>query len=151
MAVFAPFTTQALKRDGAHTLFTSKDFPGAIPDHLAVSRKLVDERPADVQKLIDAWFMTLDYIKANPDKAIAIMSKRAGVSTDDYKSYDAGTTLFSAADDSKAFEAGSTRASLQFAATDISKFLLDSGLIKQQPDLSKLFDPQFITAYAAKH
>ncbi len=85
VGVFAPFTTQALKREGSHTLFTSKDFPGAIPDHLTISRELLDERPDDVQKLIDAWFLTLDYIKKNPDKAIDIMAKRAGVSVDEYK------------------------------------------------------------------
>ena len=32
VGVFAPFTTQALQREGSHVLFTSADFPGAIPD-----------------------------------------------------------------------------------------------------------------------
>jgi len=148
VAVFAPFTTQALKREGSHTLFTSKEYPGAIPDHLVVSRKLLDQRPADVQKLIDAWFLTLDYIKKNPDKAIDIMAKRAGVSTAEYKSYDAGTTLFSMEDNMKAFAPGNSRASLPFAANDISKFLSDSGLIDKQPDLSKLFEPRFVNDHS---
>lgn len=38
VAVFAPFTTQALRRSGSKELFSSKDFPGAIPDHLVVNR-----------------------------------------------------------------------------------------------------------------
>ena len=38
VGAFAPFTTQALKRSGSKVLFTSKDFPGSIPDHLVVSR-----------------------------------------------------------------------------------------------------------------
>ncbi len=54
VGVFAPFTTEALKREGAHTLFSSKDYPGAIPDHLVVSRKLVDERAADFKNLVNA-------------------------------------------------------------------------------------------------
>ena len=36
--------------------------------------------------------MTVDFIKTNPDKAIAIMAKQAGVSVAEYKEYDAGTT-----------------------------------------------------------
>lgn len=32
VGVFAPFTNQALKRPGSKELFSSKDFPGAIPD-----------------------------------------------------------------------------------------------------------------------
>jgi NitT/TauT family transport system substrate-binding protein len=147
VGVFAPFTTQALKRSGSHALFTSKQFPGAIPDHLVVSRKMLTERPADVQKLVNAWFKTLDYIKANPDKSVAIMSKRAGVSAAEYKEYDAGTTLFSATDNTKAFSAGKDYTSLGFAGVEISKFLLDSGFTKSQPDLAKLFEPKFVAAY----
>ncbi len=151
VGVFAPFTTEALKRAGSHTLFSSKDYPGAIPDHLVVSRKLMTDRPADVQKIINAWFMTLDYVKANPDKAVAIMAKRAGVSAEEYKSYEAGTTLFSLADNTKAFASGSTRANLAFAADEISKFLVDNEFIKEPVAAAKLFEPKFVADYATKH
>ncbi len=151
VAVFAPFTTEALKRDGSHTLISSKDFPGAIPDHLVVSKKLLDSRPADVQKLVDAWYLTLQYIKDNPAKAADIMAKRAGVSADEYKSYNAGTTIFTVADNTKAFSPGTDRTSLDFAAKDISKFMLDTALIKNEVNLSKLFNSSFIKTYADKH
>ena len=150
VGVFAPFTTQALKREGAHTLFSSKDFPGAIPDHLVVSRALVTSRPDDVQKLIDAWFKTLDYMKANPDKAVEIMAKRAGVTKEEYRGYEAGTTLFSAADNVQAFEQGSDFKSLPFAAAEIAKFLRTGDLIKQDPNLATLFEARFVRAAAAK-
>lgn len=151
VAVFAPFTTQALEREGSHTLFDSKQFPGAIPDHLAVSSALIKDRPEDVQKLINAWYMTLDYIKANPAKAIEIMAKRAAVSADEYKSYDAGTTLFSIDDNVKAFTPGTARANLDYNAKQISAFLVQTKLIDKEPDTSKLFDSKFITAYKAAH
>ena len=150
VAVFAPFTTQALKREGSKTLFSSKDFPGAIPDHLVVSKKLIAERPADVQKLIDAWYLTLEYIKANPDKAAKIMAKRAGVTEAEYKNYEAGTTLFSVEDNVKAFSPGTTLTSLEFAAKDISKFMLDAKLIEKEVDLSAIFDPSFVKKRAEK-
>ena len=47
-----------------------------------LSRELVESRPDDVQKIVDAWFMTLEWIDANPDEAVAIMSERAGVTPD---------------------------------------------------------------------
>ena len=149
VAVFAPFTSQALERSGSHTLFSSKDFPGAIPDHLAVSKKLVAERPDDVQKLINAWFMTVDYIEDEKEKAVAIMAKRAGVSEDEYASYDSGTTIFSVDDNKSAFKSGGTTlASLDFAAKDISAFMLEAGLIEKEVDLSALFNSSFVEAYA---
>lgn len=150
VAVFAPFTTQALKRPGSKELFSSKDFPGAIPDHLVVTRQFLEKNPEQVQAMVDSWFATLDYIKANPDKAIAIMAQRAGVSINEYKDYAKGTQLFTLEENLKAFQPGNDMKSLMFAAGEMSKFLEKVGLAKQKPDLSKLFDDRFLKAYAEK-
>lgn len=150
VGVFAPFTTQALKRAKSKVLFTSKEFPGAIPDHLVVSRKMVQDRPQEVQALVNTWFVTLDYIQKNQAEAIKIMTKRAGVPEADYKEYNTGTTIFSIQDNLKAFATGSDMTSLPYAAEEISKFLLETGLMKTKPDLSKIFDDRFIKAYAQK-
>ncbi|PSB05296.1 ABC transporter substrate-binding protein [Merismopedia glauca] len=150
VAVFAPFTTQALKRGGSKELFSSKDFPGSISDHLVFTRKFVNEHGDLVQGLVNSWFATLDYIKANPDKAYEIMAKRAGVSIEEYKQYADGTSIFSVEQNLKAFPVGNNMASLPFAAKQMSQFLNEVGLVKTQPDLSKLFDDRFVKAYAEK-
>ena len=150
VGVFAPFTTQALKRDKSKILFTSKEFPGAIPDHLVVSRKMVNDRSQEVQALVNTWFATLDYIQKNQAEAIKVMAKRAGVPEADYKEYNTGTTIFSIQDNLKAFAPGTDMTSLPYAAEEISKFLLETGLMKTKPDLSKIFDDRFIKAYAQK-
>ncbi|NDJ25797.1 aliphatic sulfonate ABC transporter substrate-binding protein [Nostoc sp. B(2019)] len=150
VGVFAPFTTKALSRSGSKELFSSKDFPGAIPDHLVVNRRLINERPQDVQALVNTWFATLDFIKANPDKAYEIMAKRAGVSVSEYKAYDAGTKIFSIKDNLQAFSPGKDMKSLSYAAGEISKFLVEAGLTKQAPNLNQIFDDRFVKAYAAK-
>ncbi len=148
VGVFAPFTTQALKRQGSHVLFSSKQFPGAIPDHLAVSADLVKTNPASVQKLVEAWFKTLDYMKAYPDETLQIRAKRAGVTVAEYKEYDLGTTLFSVQDNVKAFGPGADYESLQFASKEIAKFLVDSQFVKAAPDLTGVLDPQFVQKHA---
>lgn len=149
-AVFAPFTTQALKRQGSKELFSSKDFPGAISDHLVFTRKFVEENPERVQALVDTWFATLDYMNANQDKAYEIMSKRAGVPVSEYKEYADGTQIFTVEENLKAFQPGNDLSSLQFAAQEMSKFLIEVGLAKTQPETSKLFDDRFVKAYAEK-
>lgn len=148
VGVFAPFTTQALEREGSHTLFTSADFPGSIPDHLVLSGELVDERPEDVEKLIEAWFLTLEYIDENPDESTQIMAGRAGVAVEDYETYDAGTTIFTLEENLEAYEEGDDYTSLHYAASEISTFLLDAGFIESAPDLSVMLDATFVTAYA---
>ncbi|HEY9621222.1 MAG TPA: ABC transporter substrate-binding protein [Crinalium sp.] len=149
VGVFAPFTTKALERPGSKPLFSSKDFPGAISDHLVVSRKMVNERPDDVQALVNSWFATIDYINQNKDKAIDIMAKRGNVTVDEYKEYDEGTTIFTIDQNLKTFEKGTDMTSLHYAADEISKFLVETGLAKEAPDLSKIFDDRFVKAYAA--
>ena len=148
VAVFAPFTTQALKRPGSKELFSSKDFPGAIPDHLVFTRKFVDQHPERVQAMVNAWFATLNYMQTNPDKATEIMARRAGVSANEYKAYAAGTKIFTVQENLKAFQSGNDMNSLAFAAGEMSKFLEEVGLAKTKPDLSKLFDDRFVKAYA---
>lgn len=150
VAVFAPFTTQALKRSGSKELFSSKDFPGAIPDHLVFTRRFIEERPEQVQAMVDAWFATLDYVKANPDKATEIMARRAGVSVDEYKEYAKGTKIFTIEENLKAFQPGNDMSSLMFAAGEMTSFLEEVGLAKQKPDISKLLDDRFVKAYAEK-
>ncbi|PLZ99653.1 sulfonate ABC transporter substrate-binding protein [Fischerella thermalis CCMEE 5268] len=150
VGVFAPFTTKALSRPGSKELFSSKDFPGAIPDHLVVSRQLINQRPQDVQALVNTWFATLDFMRANQAKAYEIMAKRAGVSVAEYQAYDAGTKIFTLEENLQAFNPGKNMTSLRYAAEEISKFLVESGLIKQAPNLNQIFDDRFVKAYAAK-
>lgn len=146
VGVFAPFTLQALERQGSKVLFDSSDFPGTIPDFLVVSRELVDERPDDVQKLVDAWYATLDWIEANPDEATEIMAEQAGVSVDEYQSFADGTTVFSA---QQALDSltGSGDTDLGPMAEQVAAFLVDTGLVEDEPELDGLFDHSFTEDY----
>ena len=151
VALFDPFTTKALLRPGSKVLFSSKGFPGAISDHLAVSRKLINERPQDVQALVNSWFSTLDFIRNNLEESYKIMAERAGVSVEEYKTYDTGIKIFNLEDNLKAFSPGNDITSLSYAAKAIKNFLLETKLIKKEPDLGRIFDDRFVKAYAASH
>ncbi|BAZ43021.1 aliphatic sulfonates family ABC transporter periplasmic ligand-binding protein [Chondrocystis sp. NIES-4102] len=151
VAVFAPYTTQAFKRPQSKELFSSKDFPGSISDHLVFTRSFIDENPQQVQAIVDSWFTTLEYIENNPDQAYQIMAQRAGVSVEEYQSYAEGTKIFTLDENLKAFEPGNDLNSLSFAAKKMAEFLVEVGFTPSLPDTSQLFDPRFVQAYAAKH
>ncbi|MGN9844695.1 ABC transporter substrate-binding protein [Nonomuraea sp. H19] len=140
VGAFAPFTTTALELPGSTAIATSKDFPGAIPDHLVVTREFAASRPEAVQGLVKTWFDTLAWIGANKAEARTIMAKRAGVSEQAYADYDAGTTILSLADNLKAFSSGS----LERQAKEIAAFLTESGLADTAPPLDGLLDPRFV-------
>ena len=146
VGAFAPFTTTALERPGSTVLITSAEFPGAIPDHLVFESSFVEEHPEEVQKVVQTWFDTLAWIEENPDEAVAIMAARAGVSVDDYITYDAGTTIFSKDDNLEAFSPGDSAVHLEYMANQIADFLVSSGLADERPTLDGLLDPTFVQA-----
>jgi NitT/TauT family transport system substrate-binding protein len=152
VAVFAPFTTKALKRPGSIELFSSKNFPGSISDHLVFNRKFVETHPAQVQAMVNSWFATLEYMigGTNLKEADQIMAKRAGVSLAEYQDYKDGTKIFTIAENVEAFKNGNDITFLSKSALETKKFLFDNKLIKTDVNISKLLDDRFVTAYANK-
>lgn len=150
VGVFAPFTVQALKRPGSHAVFTSKDFPGAIPDHLVATDEAAG-RSGDMAKLVAAWYKTLDWIEKNPAEATKIMAEQAQVSVEEYQDFESGTTIFGVDEAVKAFQdRPGDPTSLPEMARRINPFLVSSGLAKSEADLSGLFLPQYTQEYATK-
>ena len=149
VGAFPPFWLTALKREGSKELISSKEFPGAIPDLLAVSQKLIDEQPDQVQALVNTWFDTLDFMEKNPEKADQIMAARANVSIEELKLLKKGTKIFTIDENLEAFSEGDNMKHMSFAAPQMSKFMLDVGFIESAPDLSKILDDRFVNAYAA--
>jgi NitT/TauT family transport system substrate-binding protein len=141
--VFAPFTLQALEREGSHVLFDSADFPGTIPDFLVLNRDVVDQRPEDVQKLVDAWYMTLEWIEDNPDEADAIMAEQAGISVEEYASLAEGTRIFTAEEALDSMN-GEADTDLPAMSERVAEFLPASGLVEEEPSLDGLYDDSFL-------
>lgn len=150
VGVFAPFTVQALERPGSKVLFSSAEFPGVIPDHLVALTSVVEERPDDMAKLVEAWYLTIDFIESNPDEANSIMAAKAELSEEEWLSLADGTTLFDVDAAVDAFEdREDDPTSLFEMARRINPFLVDSGLAEEEADLTDLFAPQFTLDYAA--
>ncbi len=150
VGVFAPFTLTALEREGSHVVFDSADFPGTISDHIVVTPELIEERPEDVQKLVDAWYKTLDYMEANPEESLEILAEAAGTSIEDYESFAEGTTIFSVEEALASFEDGDDTTSLLYTARLINPFLVEAGLTEEEAPLDGLFDPSFTRDYAER-
>jgi NitT/TauT family transport system substrate-binding protein len=146
VGVFAPFTTTALALPGSKAIATSADFPGAIPDHLVFDRTFVADHPTEVQAVVQTWFDTLAWIGANKAEAISIMAKKGNVSEADYKTYDAGTTIFTREANLEAFTPGGDAKHLDYQAGQIADFLVSAKLVDTKPPLDGLFEPKFVKA-----
>lgn len=150
VGAFPPFWATALQREGSKELISSKEFPGAIPDLLVVTQDMVDNRPDQVQALVDTWFDILAFMEENPQKSDEIMAKRAGISLGEMKQFKEGTRFFTLEDNLEAFSEGDDMKHMPFAAKRMAKFMVDVGFIDKAPDLTKILDDQFVKAYKAK-
>lgn len=145
VGAFPPFWLTALEREGSKELISSKDFPGAIPDLLVVTEKLIDENPESVKGLVDTWFDILDFMAKNPEKANEIIARRANVTVEELGLFQEGVKLFDLEDNIEAFAPGNNMKHLNYASKRISKFL-KSNLknLEKTPDFKKLLNSRFI-------
>ncbi|MGL5074597.1 MAG: ABC transporter substrate-binding protein [Waterburya sp.] len=148
VGAFPPFWLTALKREGSKELISSKEFPGAIPDLLVVTQKLINEQPDKAQALVNTWFDVMDFMEKNPEEADKIMAKRAGVTVEELQLFKKGTKLFTIEENLEAFKDGNSMKHMPFAAEKMSKFMIKVGFIPEAPDLTKILDAQFVQGYA---
>ena len=88
VGVFAPFTLEALEAPGLARGVQLEGLPRHHPrPHRGVAERWWRSSPKVVQKIVDAWYETLDYIEANPDEALKIMADKADVSTAEYEDF----------------------------------------------------------------
>ncbi|NBD15838.1 MAG: aliphatic sulfonate ABC transporter substrate-binding protein [Cyanobacteria bacterium] len=148
VGAFPPFWLTALKREGSHELISSAAFPGAIPDLLVTSQKLIDERPDQVQALVNTWFDVLAFMADNPERSDEIMAQRADVTTEDLQLFKEGTQMFTLEDNLEAFSDGDNMTHMPYAAQEMADFMVSVDFIPEKPDLSTLFDDSFVKTYA---
>jgi len=148
--VFPPYWLTALKREGSKELLTSAEYPGAIPDLLVVSQTLIDERPEQVQAIVDTWFATLEFIEQNPDRADEIMAERAAVTVEELQLLKEGTKIFTLEENLEAFSDGDSMKHMPFAAERMAEFMVGVDFIPEEPDLSGLLDDRFVRDYAER-
>lgn len=135
---------------GATSLFDSNDVPGLIPDLLVTQAKLVDERAEDVQKIVDAWYEAIDWWKAHPDEAVAIMAKRTSSTEAFYNGFIKGTRIFSAGESLASLTPSAAVSSLHTSGEQIAQFLLQAKQITSAPDYAAVIESRFVAASKEK-
>ncbi len=62
-------------------------------DVLVTRDEVIGQYHHDLQQLIQGWRKALDYIQAQPDKAMQAMAKREGISVEQYRALAQGVEL----------------------------------------------------------
>ena len=143
--VWNPWISQIQKSGKGTPLFTSEEMPGLIPDLLVAQQQAIQSKRRDLIGMIRAWFDTEAFIRAQPDHAVAVMSKVVSLSPEQYRVFLPGTHFFDARANLDAFDPKSPR-SLTSVAPTIASFLLANKLIDGQPDAAKGVDRSLLDA-----
>ena len=69
-----PWLTNASQQGKGHILASSKDYHNLIVDCLGFNQHVLASSPQDVQAIVNAVLKAIDYWKAHPDEANAIMA-----------------------------------------------------------------------------
>jgi len=129
---------------GSKMLFSSKNLPGAIPDLLVMKSDIVEKRPEDVQKIVDAWYDAIDWWKKNPDEAVKILAKHTDTKVVEYQAFVKGTRIFSAPESLAAMQKSSALTSLYTSGQSNAEFLVKADQVKSVPDYASAIEPKFV-------
>jgi NitT/TauT family transport system substrate-binding protein len=136
---YEPFLSAVrAKPEAGKIIATTLDYP-MIMDTFGCTPKFLAENPKAAQALADSYFQALEMIKADPQKAFAIMGADVKQSAEAFEASQKYLRWQDKAANQKFF-AGEHAAFSKEAA----ELLLEAGIIKQLPDMSKLADTQFI-------
>jgi NitT/TauT family transport system substrate-binding protein len=124
--------------DKGKIIATTLDYP-MVMDTFGCTPKFLADNPKAAQSLANAYFDALEMIKADPKKSFEIMGADVKQTGEQFEKSQAFLRWQDRAANQKFF--AGEHASFSKEAADL---LLEVGIIKQIPDLSKLADTRFI-------
>jgi NitT/TauT family transport system substrate-binding protein len=141
VVTFEPFVDKLLDA-GAHTLFDSSQLPEEILDVVVVREDSLGRRSRQVRHLLQGWFQALDYLKRNPDNAVARMSPRLGMSPSEFVSAMQSLRWLSL-DDNLALLGGSSPAIVD-QAHPLQRHMQAQGLLSEPVRTQEMLDARFL-------
>jgi NitT/TauT family transport system substrate-binding protein len=136
---YEPFLSAVrAKPEAGRILATTLDYP-MVMDTFGCTPKFLTDNPAAAQGLANGYFDALEMIKADPKKSFEIMGADVKQTAEQFE----GSQRFLRWQDraaNRTFFAGEHATFSKEAA----ELLLEAGIIRQIPDLSKLADTRFI-------
>ncbi|MBL8324758.1 MAG: ABC transporter substrate-binding protein [Rubrivivax sp.] len=136
---YEPFLSAVrAKPEAGKIIATTLDYP-MVMDTFGCTPKFLAENPKAAQALANSYFQALEMIKADPKKSFEIMGADVKQSGEAFEKSQAFLRWQDRAANQKFF-AGEHAA----FSKDAAELLLEVGIIKAIPDLSKLADTRFI-------
>jgi NitT/TauT family transport system substrate-binding protein len=130
-AVWEPWLTKAKEQGGGHVLASTKEFPNLIVDCLGFNKKSLTDDPAGAKAVVDSIFRAIDYWKAHPDEADAIMAPHFQLDPKKYAAILSGARFCDLARNREFFGTADKPGPIFDVAKRASDIWLEAGVIRK--------------------
>lgn len=139
-STYEPYLSQvrALGADKGRILATTLDYP-CIVDTLAFQPAFIQANPEAVRRVVKSWFDAVEMIKREPDRSYEIMGRKVNQTAEQFKASAQYIEWLDQAKNQEYVRNGLPE--FQRKALEVQK---DSGVVRQDVDLSKLLDTRFL-------
>jgi NitT/TauT family transport system substrate-binding protein len=133
---YPPNSEEIMKLSGMHSIWNSSQSPGLIMDVLAAYQDFLSSHPDAVDGVLRAYQRSLEFYRQHPQEALAILTRRCGLSEQSILSYLNDMKLLAWDDPSsrRIFEPDNTS---QLVET-VAEGLVTAGMLRQPPPVSLL-------------
>ena len=138
-----PNITQIVSTGKGHVLESTRTAPGLIIDVMVARNDVVTKRADDLQRFVDAWLRAVDYIKADPRNAHAIMARYLKIPAAEFPDMAAGLLYADIAKNRAILLPPEQSEAIRILA-DANDVWVGEKLITKPVDPKELVAPQFI-------
>ncbi len=128
---------------GYNVLAIAGDFPYLVTDVLAFTQEIINERPDDIQKIVNSKFDAQEFQKTNPDESIRIMADAENVPLESMLSGLEAVFMTDLDENIKVMNP-SNDPTLKNAINEIAEFYLERGQISYIPTFDEIIEPKFV-------
>ncbi len=138
-----PTKSEAIEK-GYNVLANAGDFPYLVTDVLVFDENIIEERPDDIQKIVQSMFEAQEFQKTNPDESIRIMATAENVDESSMLSGVQAVFMTDLDENIKVMDPSNDPA-LKNAIDEISKYYLERGQISYSPAFYDIIEPKFVS------
>jgi NitT/TauT family transport system substrate-binding protein len=133
-----------------HVLLSSREARGIITDVLAFTQTTITKNPQLVDALIRGTMDGLAFMRQQPDKAIAIISKALEISPEEVRAQLSNVENPSLAQLGDVFRKSAALPSFQASGAVIGDILRKEGQVERIPAIEDTYDARFVADVQAK-
>lgn len=144
ICTFEPMLSEGVEKVKGRKLWDTSDTPGVSPAVLAARQSLLRERADEVQKLLQVWQRSVEFLRQKPAEAHAIVARVNKKSPAEVGALAKVDRILDRPENLAAFSYAQGFDSLHGTARVMNDFLLKQKLAPQRIDSTEILDARFL-------